>query len=242
MERKIQREKGFIFNEETKRLESFELKKAEFQFADGTPIVYTAIIGGEERTFESDDEFKVYPSVEEFRNDSPYAPTIVSTGDYKFRSYRYAFDNGKAVAVDLHTEKFVFENGSVEPLRKCYQEKQDVYVFNDLVVCEDGVERVVPCLKKLLALDDDQAELYGEFVSLIERMKGAGIKMFLNDWNGKLSVINARKVTNTCYGYEAHNEVGDDHVDIYHLLQNENVSVDISVFNDDHDVMVKIED
>lgn len=242
MERKIQKEKGFIFNEETKRLESFEFVKAEFQFAEGTPITYTAMICGEERTFEADDDFKVYRNVEEFKVMAPYAPFLVTSNDAAVRRSKYTFADGKAVEVDVNTEKFVYEDGRISPLRKCYLDMQDVYVYNDIVVCEDGEERVVPCLKSRLALDDDQSELYGELKSVLERMKQAGMRLFINDWNGKMSVINARKVSHLYYGYEARNEVDEDHIDIQSLLLNEGFSVDINVFNDDHDIMVKIED
>lgn len=242
MERKIQKEKGFIFNEETKRLESFEFVKAEFQFAPETPIIYTAMICGEERTFEADDDFKVYRNVEEFKVMAPYAPFLVKSDDVAVRRCSYTFADGKAVDVDVRTERFVYEDGHIKPLRKCYQNMQDVYVYNDIIVCENGEERVVPCLKNRLALDEEQSELCDELKSVLERMKQAGMRLFINDWNGKMSVFNARKVSHLYYGYEARHEVDEDHIDIQSLLLNEGFSVDINVFNDDHDIMVKIED
>lgn len=189
--------KGYIFNQETKQLESYELISIRFKFTEGNKT-YKCLVAGIEKEIVTP-FLKVYKTKEDFERENYSNPFIVgfnvvnedgysicredSNGDY----YSWEYVNGEAVYQKLNDLEFIYEKSSLnifDKTRKFYATKEELYKHHNYTIIEaDGTQREVVCLAKKLELTKEQQLLVEEYEDLMTRMREARL-MTVVDYEG----------------------------------------------------------
>lgn len=216
---------GFYFNEETKKLESYELVKVEFTLAEDAPVCYYCKLGGVDKVIETD-HLVLFANEAAFEHGNHFGSVEVN----KLHNFRralpynnntgkvWAFVDGVAKQIDATTVGLTFDGFqvSVTSGEKYYATKSEVYKWHDYVVKEaDGSERTVASPATLIGLTDEHKKLVNEWEALFAKMKEARLE-FLYD---------------TDSGY----------IKVFHRNENADIEVDYSDFSDEgytscHDV------
>ena len=197
---------GYVFNNESGKLEYFQFEKLEFNFYDGE-VQYFGKLGGVDVVL---DDVKLYESEEKFKmgQDCTHKETIRDT-DYPFRNIGWVFRDGKAIPTPLHTKyvatvryKIALADGE-----KAYRSSEEAYDFNDIVVKEsDGTERIVECAASKCKLTETQELYLTNLASLIEGMEKENLGFIYDERDGKVKVINKtriERIETDCERYDA---------------------------------------
>lgn len=196
---------GYLFNNESKKLEYFQFEKVEFNF-DGD-VKYYGKLGGVDVVL---DDVLLYESEERFKQgqDCTKKETI-SDNDYYFRKMSWVFRDGKAIPTP-QDEKYVatmryqiaLANGE-----RAYESSEEAYDFNDIVVKEaDGTERVIECAASKCKLTETQELYLTQLASLIEGMEKENLGFIYDERDGKVKVINKtriERIETDCDRYDA---------------------------------------
>ena len=187
---------GYVFNEETKKLEYFDYEKSVFNFESGK-VFYHGKLGGVDSVIESMDRYR---DEESFKRGA-----ILGGGDMKFtiqavQNYglRYVFKDGQATPIpndyDYEVEhsrwRVRLANGE-----RAYASKEEAYDFNNIVVKEaDGTERVVECAYSKCKLTETQESLLTQLEDLVASMEKENLSFIYDERDGKVKVINKTRI------------------------------------------------
>lgn len=193
---------GFYFNEETKKLESYELVKAEFTLAEDTPVRYFCKLGGVNKVIETDHLFL-------FANEAAFkcgnhidSQDVTRCGVNRVLPFNtntgktWAFVDGAAKQIDATTIGLTFDGFrvSVTSGEEYYHSKSEVYMWHDYVVKDaDGSERTVVAPANIIALTDEHKKLVDEWESLYDKMKEAGLRLLFDTETCELKIYHSNK-------------------------------------------------
>jgi hypothetical protein len=209
----IAKKNGYYFNTESEKLEKFELVKAEFTLAEGTPVRYYCKLGGVDAVVESED-LVLYESEAAFKTGYRMAWTPLEPRELRNcmpivhqlpKNKTWAFRNGKAEFIEVDDILLVYENGvfSVASGEKFYTSTKSVYMYNDYVVKEaDGSERKVECVASKMALTDKQKELVERLNAIAREMYDAGLYVAYESDYGRIIVANNANTKDMRLDYE----------------------------------------
>lgn len=221
MEKKLATEKGFVFNEDTKMLESYEFVSAEFSFANNT-IVYHCKLGGK-GTEIHDGGLRVYASTDKYEQGIEAMPYTIA--DYEFRHLNvntqtctaWVFENGEAVKKSIDDIVFVLDsnhNLSIKGGTKLYKTREDVFKHNDyIVVDEQGVEHVVESIATKMRMTDAQMVAIQKLKDAIDALSYYNVGLYYDGEQEKLIAFNESQTEDTYVGYAS--DMEDDYQSVY---------------------------
>lgn len=224
MEKQLATEKGFVFNEDTKKLESYEFVSAEFSFANNT-IVYRCKLGGKDVEIH-DGGLRVYESTEKYEQGIETLPYTIA--DYEFRHLNvntktltaWVFENGEAVEKSVDDIVFVFDSNhklSIKDDIKLYKTREDVFKHNDYVmVDEQGVEHVVESIATKMRMTDAQMVAIQNFKDAIDTLRLNNIRLYYDEDYEELIAFNYNNSDDSYVGYAPDMEDGYQSVYDFH--------------------------
>lgn len=209
MEKQLATEKGFIFNEDTKKLESYEFISAEFNLMR-TWTVYHCKLGGKDAEIH-DSGLKVYASTEKYEQDIEAMPYTIA--DYEFRHLNvntktntaWVFENGEAVEKSIDDIVFVLDsnhNLCIKDGTKLYKTREDVFKHNDYVmVDEQGVEHVIESIATKMKMTDAQMVAIQNLKDAIDTLRLNNIRLWYDGDCEQLIAFNYNNSEDSYVGY-----------------------------------------
>jgi hypothetical protein len=192
---------GFYFNEETKKLESYELVKVEFTLAEDSPTYYHCKMGGVDKVIKTD-HLVLFENEVAFEcgnfirsTEAVHLPSIGRALPWN-NGLTWAFVDGMAKQVDATTIGLTYEDYTVRVTsgEKYYSCKSEVYKWHDYVVKEaDGSERTVVSPATLIGLTDEHKKLVSEWEALSKKMLEAGLEFLYCTESGRIMVFHRNK-------------------------------------------------
>lgn len=198
---------GYVFNEETKKLEYFKYEKAVFNFESGR-IVYYGKLGGVDADIIASERYK---DEESFKRGMTFgSKQTIRLNEVQRRGLQYIFKDGKALPIP---NNYDYEIGTtywsvkLANGERAYASMEEAYDFNDIVVKEDdGTERVVECAASKCKLTETQELYLTQLASLIEGMEKENLGFIYDERDGKVKVINKtriERIETDCDRYDA---------------------------------------
>lgn len=221
MEKQLATEKGFIFNEDTKKLESYEFISAEFNLMR-TWTVYHCKLGGKDAEIH-DSGLKVYASTEKYEQGIEVMPYTIA--DYEFRHLNvntktntaWVFENGEAVEKSIDDIVFVLDSNhklSIKDGVKLYKSREDVFKHNDYVmVDEQGVEHVVESVATKMRITDEQMVLIQNLKEAIDALSSKNIRLWYDTGHERLLAYNYNNYEDAYVGYAP--DMDEDYQSVY---------------------------
>ena len=224
MEKQLATEKGFVYNDETGKLESYEFVSAEFSFANNT-IVYHCKLGGKDAEIH-DGGLRVYESTDKYEQGIEAMPYTID--DYNFRRLNvntktctaWVFENGEAVEKSIDDIVFVLDsnhNLSIKGGTKLYKTREDVFKYNDYVmVDEQGVEHVVESIATKMRMTDAQMVAIQNLKDAIDTLRLNNIRLYYDGDCEQLIAFNCNNSDGSYMGYAPDMEEGYQSVYDFH--------------------------
>ena len=235
MTKKIVVEKnGYLFNEKSKKLEAYELIKAEFCLNPETPTRYFCKLGGVETAVDSLN-LRVYESLADFERGNSFPPRDPFL--YRVTFFQifptmkgidrvWAFRDGDACCIDISDISLTFDISDygvrTTSGEKFYETRQDVYKYNDYIVKDaDGNERTIVSPSTKLQLTDKQKELVESFKSIVEDMGKENLHLIYDTEYSILRVLNKTNIRDWCFDY---NDSCDEYINVRDLAVDTDVT------------------
>lgn len=221
MEKQLATEKGFVFNDETGKLESYEFVSAEFSFANNT-IVYHCKLGGKDVEIH-DGGLRVYESTEKYEQGIEAMTHTIA--DYEFRHLNvntktrtaWVFEHGEAVEKSIDDIVFVLDDNyklSIKGGVKLYATREDVFKHNDYVmVDEQGVEHVVESIATKMRMTDAQMVAIQNLKDAIDTLRLNNIRLYYDGDCEQLIAFNCNNSDDSYIGYAP--EMEEDYQSVY---------------------------
>lgn len=235
MVKEIATELGYIWNEKTERLESYELIEAIFKI-DSPMVEYHCKLGGTECVIESEN-LKVYRTEEDFRNSKALKPYIIDTLLFK-RELGIRFEengeprawickNNHALDVNVGGYPITFHADGEKELTssiKFYKDESEVYRFNDFQkVDSDGNVKLCRSPYSKTKLTDRQLQLAGELARILKEMENEELTLVYDTNRDELSVLNRKELASLHAYYYDEEKVGFDTADFRHRISKSNI-------------------
>ena len=226
MEKQLATEKGFVFNDETGKLESYEFVSAEFSFANHS-IVYHCKLGGKDAEIH-DGGLRVYESTEKYEQGIEAMPHTIA--DYRFRNLNvntstrtaWVFENGEAIEKSVDDIVFVLDsntNLSVKGGTKLYKTREDVFMHNDYVMIdEQGVEHVIESVATKMRMTDAQMVAIRNLKDAIDALRLNNIRLYYNGDCEQLIAFNYNNSDDFYVGYAS--DMGEGYQSVYDFHEN----------------------
>lgn len=237
-------ERGYVFNEQSGKLEAYEFKCANFKLGCNT-IEYHCLLGGVETTFETDKELRVFENEESFKVNQPMPQSFFSDWkaerllpNYRNEPKTWGFIDGQAIEVDRN-EVLLSVNADNDVVvvdgTKYYRTREDVYKWNGIIVKDaDGTERVVDCIAKKFALNEEQQALLTKLEETFKKLNESGVKLAYDCEQCEIVALNINNVPFECIGWI------DEHKDCYGANEFSTVlNIPIAYMGCDDDFMIK---
>jgi hypothetical protein len=224
MEKQLATEKGFVFNDETGKLESYEFVSAEFSFANNT-IVYHCKLGGRDAEIH-DGGLKVYASTEKY--EQGIEAMTYTIHDHMFRALNvntstrtaWVFEHGEAVEKSIDDIVFVLDSNhklSIKDDTKLYKTREDVFKHNDYVmVDEQGVEHVIESIATKMRMTDAQMLAIRNLKYAIDTLHLKNIRLYYDSDCEELIAFNCNNSDHHYPGYAPDMEEGYQSVYDFH--------------------------
>lgn len=221
MEKQLATEKGFVYNDETGKLESYEFVSAEFSFANNT-IVYHCKLGGKDVEIH-DGGLSVYESTEKYEQGIEAMPFTIM--EYQFRDLNintktrtaWVFEKGKAVEKSINDIIFVFKSNhglSIKDGIELYATREDVFKLNDYVmVDEQGVEHVIESIATKMKMTDAQMVAIQNLKDAIDTLRLNNIRLYYDGDCEQLIAFNCNNSDDSYIGYAP--EMEEDYQSVY---------------------------
>lgn len=221
MEKQLATEKGFVFNDETGKLESYEFVSAEFSFANNT-IVYHCKLGGKDVEIH-DGGLRVYESTEKY--EQGIEAMLYTITDYQFRALNvntstrtaWVFEDGEAVERSVNDLVFVLDSNhklSIKDGTKLYKTREDVFKHNDYVmVDEQGVEHVVESIATKMQMTDAQMVAIQNLKNAIDALQQNNIRLYYDGDCEQLIAFNHNNTDDSYIGYAP--DMEEDYQSVY---------------------------
>lgn len=208
---------GYVFNEETKKLEYFTYEKAVFNFESGR-VVYYGKLGGVDADIIASERYK---DEESFKRGMVFgSKQTIRLDEVQRRGLRYIFKDGKALPIP---NNYDYEIGTtywsvkLANGERAYASMEEAYDFNDFIVKEnDGTERVVKCAASKVALTDEQRVFIKQFNDLVAGIEQYGLGFIYDQRDGMVKVINKRLIDKIEFDCDRYSDEGwSDIKDMY---------------------------
>lgn len=221
MEKQLATEKGFVYNDETGKLESYEFVSAEFSFANNT-IVYHCKLGGKDAEIH-DGGLRVYASTEKY--EQGIEAMTYTIDDYMFRALNvntstrtaWVFKKGEAVEKSVDDIVFVLDdnfNLSVKGGTKLYKTREDVFKYNDyIMVDEQGVEHVIESVATKMKMTDAQMVAIQNLKDAIDTLRLNNIRLYYDGDCEQLVAFNRNNSDDSYIGYAP--DMEEDYQSVY---------------------------
>lgn len=236
--------RGYVFNEQSGKLEAYEFKYADFRLGSET-IEYHCLLGGVETTFKTDNLLQIFESEEGFKTNNPLRQPSVAYWKAerllpvtRSSSKTWGFIDGQAIEVDRNEillRIYADNNIIVVDGTKYYKSREDVYKWNDIVVKDaDGTERVAECIAKKFALNEEQQALVTKLEEIFKKLNESGVKIAYDCEECEIVALNINNVPFECIGWI------DEYQDCYGASEFSTViNTPISYMGCDDDFMIK---
>lgn len=236
--------RGYVFNEQSGKLEAYEFKYADFRLGSET-IEYHCLLGGVETTFKTDNLLQIFENEEGFKTNNPLKQPSVAYWKAerllpvtRSSSKTWGFIDGQAIEVDrseILLRIYADNNIVVVDGTKYYKSREDVYKWNDIVVKDaDGTERVAECIAKKFALNEEQQALVTKLEETFKKLNESGVKIAYDCEECEIVALNINNVPFECIGWI------DEYQDCYGASEFSTViNTPISYMGCDDDFMIK---
>ena len=184
---------GFLFVDG--KLRAYEFKSAIVNFSSGE-VTYTCNLGGEEKTFTTDDCPKVYEDEDAFKagdfltgHHYTLAEAIRGAFFYVRDSINdsgectmYAVKDNEVIAVPAPMDGFVFNGRTSHPASKqFYATREDALLHCDLIVVDEkGQETTTLSPAKRVALSEEQKEAVEALETALKRLNEVGVTLCMD--------------------------------------------------------------
>jgi hypothetical protein len=226
MEKKLAVEKGFVFNEDTNKLESYEFVSAEFNLMK-TWTVYHCKLGGKDAEIH-DGGLKVYATTENYEKGIETKPSLIYQSMFERLGINvathtaWAFEDGEAVEKSVDDIVFVYDRNhklSIKDGTKLYQTREDVFKYNDYVmVDENGMEHVVESIATKMRMTEEQMVLIQKLKETIDALSAKNIRLWYESDCEKLIAFNYNNSDDSYVGYAPDMEEGYQSVYDFHEI------------------------
>jgi hypothetical protein len=224
MEKQLATEKGFVFNDETGKLESYEFVSAEFSFANNT-IVYHCKLGGKDAEIH-DGGLRVYESTEKYEQGIEAMPYTIADSEFRHLNVNtstrtaWVFENGEAVKKSVDNMVLVLGSNyrlSVKDGTKLYETREDVFKHNDYVMIdEQGVEHVIESVATKMQMTDAQMVAIQNLKEAIDVLSAQNVRLYYDSDCEELIAFNCNNSDHHYPGYAPDMEEGYQSVYDFH--------------------------
>lgn len=238
---KIAPKQGYVFNETSGKLESFEFIRCVFALSEDIPMITYCKLGGADTELQGD--FAVYDCENSFKAnliikwvEAPIWRINQILPNYKSNGKCWTFNNGRAELVDITSEMIEFADNeySIVSGQIYYKWESDVYKYHDIVVKNaDGSERIIESPATKMKFSDAQKSAISELKKAIEKATELGITLTYDVDEGKLGVYNSA-IGNIISSYESE----DDYIDCHGIC--EWITEDVVYVGGDDLVQIKL--
>lgn len=196
------RKNGYMFNQKSGKLESYELIGVKFR-DNQDECVYTFILGGVEKTL-STNKIYLYENEEDFKRQKQMPEINLENWEINryIRGYHSGFVyrfNGQAEKIHVEDIELYYNaksnSVSVVDGTEYYESMEDCYLWNDIVVVEeDGTERVVEALATKVQLTDKQTEIVKQLTANLKALHKLGVEFAYDSESGFLKCLNVNNI------------------------------------------------
>lgn len=196
----IKNRDGFVFDEASQTLMSYEFKSAVVNFSKGI-VIHKCLVGGCEREYKH--AFNVYLNEDCFKRGEVYKGLGWTFEEVVNRVHRchphdevmlYGFVSGEACLVDVSVFDYILDAGQdwkSADGKKYFPSASRVYDFHDYKVQDaNGDVRVVKSPASLLALTDEQQAAVFDFEAILKKMRELNIRMYYDMEGETMQFIN----------------------------------------------------
>lgn len=221
MKKQLATEKGFIFNEDTNKLESYEFVRAEFNLMR-TWTVYHCKLGGKDTEIH-DSGLRVYESTDKY--EQGIEAMLYTIAEHQFRNLNvntkthtaWVFENGEAVEKSVDDIIFVLDSNhelSIKDGIKLYKTREDVFKYNDYVmVDEQGVEHVVESVATKMRMTEEQMVVIQKLKDAIDALSYYNVGLYYDGEQERLIAFNESQTEDAYVGYAP--DMEDDYQSVY---------------------------
>lgn len=215
---KIAPNQGYVFNEASGKLESFEFIRCVFALSEDIPMTTYCKLGGIDAELQGD--FAVYDCENSFKAnliikwvEAPIWWINQILPNYKSNGKCWTFNNGRAELIDITSEMIEFADNkySIVSGRIYYKYESEVYKHHDIVVKNaDGSERIVESIATKMKFTPSQMSAIYDLRKAIEKVKGLGIRLGYNGESGIMDAYNSA-IGDVISDYDQQDEYIDCH-------------------------------
>ena len=215
---------GFLFVDG--KLRAYEFKSAIVNFSSGD-VEYTCVIGGEKKTFTTNDCPKVYKDEDafkagEFINGHHYTWAEAIRGAFFYvrdsindscDCTMYAVKDNEVIAVPAPMDGFVFNGRTSHPAcSQFYETREHALLHCDLIVVDEkGQETTTLSPAKRVALNEEQKEALEALEIALKRLSEVGVTLCTDIESEDLYIFSNKDIkewTLDCCGGEVINKYG----------------------------------
>lgn len=197
---KIAPKQGYVFNETSGKLESFEFIRCVFALSEDIPMITYCKLGGVDAELQGD--FAVYDCENSFKTniaiqwvEAPIWRINQILPNYKSTYGKcWTFNNGRAELIDITSEMIEFADNkySIVSGQIYYKYESEVYKHHDIVVKNaDGSERIVESIATKMKFNTSQMSAICDLQKAIEKVKDLGIRLSYDVDYGIMNAYNS---------------------------------------------------
>lgn len=216
---KIAPKQGYVFNETSGKLESFEFIRCIFALSEDIPMTTYCKLGGIDAEIQGD--FAVYYCENSFKINRKVEWSEARNWELGriFPNYNrndgkcWTFLNGRAELCDITSEMIEFADNkySIVSGQIYYKCESDVYKYHDIIVKNaDGSERIVESIATKMKFTPSQMSAIYDLRKAIEKVKGLGIRLSYDVESGIMGAYNSA-IGNVIADYDEQDEYIDCH-------------------------------
>lgn len=215
---------GFMFVDG--KLRAYEFKSAIVNFSSGE-VMYTCMLGGEEKTFTTEECPKVYMGEEEFkqgitRGSHEYSWAEAIRGAFFYVSNEinnsqffdvYAIKGNEVVSVPAPKNGFIYNGRTSHPAcGQLFATREDALLHCDIIVVdENGQETTALSPASRVALNEEQKKAVEALETALKRLNEVGVTLCVDTDSEDLCVFSKKDVkewTWDCCGNEVISKYG----------------------------------
>ena len=198
---------GYLFVDG--KLRAYEFKSAIVNFSNGE-VTYTCVLGGEEKTFTTEDCPNVYKDEDAFKagdfitgHHYTWAEAIRGAFFYVRDSVNdsgectmYAVKDNEVIAVPAPMDGFVYNGRTSHPASgTLYETREDALLHCDLIVVDEkGQETITLSPAKRVALTDEQKEAVEALETALKRLNEVGVTLAMDTDSETLYVYSNKDI------------------------------------------------
>lgn len=216
---------GFLFVDG--KLRAYEFKSAIVNFSSGD-VEYTCVIGGEQKTFTTNECPKVYKDEDAFKAGDFFTGHHYTWAEALRGAFFYVTDcvndseehslfavkDNEVISVPAPMDGFIFNGRTKHPaMGTLYDTREDALLHCDLIVVDEkGQETTTLSPAKRVALNDEQKEALEALEIALKRLNEVGVTLAMDTDSDNLYVFSNKDIKertwDCCCGGEVINRYG----------------------------------